>query len=294
MNAKEMKNHLEMTDGFKLFYRCWKASGEIKRVIVGIHGVGDHSGRFKNIGPELAADGNQIYALDLRGFGNSQEEGLPRGDTRDFNRHLQDIDETIRHVQQKHSGKKVFMLGHSLGGACTVWYAANHPDSLDGLVLAAPAVVVRGLSTRKASIQLFFASLFAPKKMYDPYKSTFLEKRDAEDIEIMLQDPLRAPKLSFRYIAHVKKTLVDRALDNASHVQKPTLILQGEADTEALPYGAKRLHESLGTKDKNIEIFPDATHWFYDTFSPATPRPKYEPQKREHLVSVIKDWLRTH
>jgi len=294
MNVKETEDHFVMTDGFRLFYRCWEVLGEIKRVVVGIHGVGDHSGRFKNIGPKLAEDGNQIYALDLRGFGNSQEEGLPRGDTRDFRKHLQDIDETISYVRQKHPGKKVFMLGHSLGGACTVWYAANHPDSLDGLVLAAPAVVVRGLSTRKASIQLFFGSLFAPKMMYDPYKSAFLEKRDAEDIEIMLQDPLTAPKLSVRYIAHVKKTLVDRALENASHVEKPTLTLQGEADTEALPQGAKRLYESLSTKDKTIEIFPDATHWFYDTFSPATPRAKYEPQKREHFISIIEDWLRTH
>jgi esterase/lipase len=126
------------------------------------------------------------------------------------------------------------------------------------------------------------------------YRSSFVEGRDPEEIKIALQDPLNASKLSFRYLANLKKILVDRALANASHIQKPTLILQGEADVTALPLGAKRLYESLRTKDKSIQTFLDATHWFYDTFSSAMPRAKYDSTKREHLFSIVKDWLRTH
>ena len=293
-NVEEIQDHLKMTDGFNLFYRCWKASAEIKRVIVAIHGGGDHSGWFKVIGPNLAADGNQVYALDLRGFGNSVEEGLPRGDTRDFKRHLQDIDDTIGYMRRNHPSKKVYVLGFSLGGCYTLWYAANHPDSLDGLVLAAPAIVVRAMSTRIVSIELFFANLVVPRMMYDVFNSSFVEGRDPEDIKIVLEDPLEASKLSVRYLTNFKKTLVDKALENASHIQKPTLILQGEADVAALPHGAKLLYESLRTKDKSLQTFPDATHWFHDTFLPAMPRAKYDPAKREHIFSVVKDWLRTH
>ena len=54
------------TDGFNLAYRCWNATKPVKRVVVCIHGIGDYSGWFRNIGPELAADGNQVYAVDLR------------------------------------------------------------------------------------------------------------------------------------------------------------------------------------------------------------------------------------
>jgi len=294
MNVEEIQDHFEMTDGFNLFYRCWRASAEIERVVIGIHGGGDHSGDFKVIGPQLASDGNQVYAFDLRGFGNSREEGLPRGDTTDFKRHLQDIDEVIGHIQRNHPGKKIYVFGYSMGGCYALWYAAKYPDSLDGLVLVAPAIVVRTLSTRKTSIELFFANLFAPRRMYDPYKSSYVEGRDLEDIEIMLQDPLGASKLSFGYLANIRKTLMDRALENASHIQKPTLILQGEADVSALPHGAKLLYESLRAKDKSIQTFPDANHWFYDTFSRAMPRAKYDPAKREHLFSVVRDWLRTH
>jgi len=34
MNVEEVHDHFKMTDGFNLFYRCWRASAEIKRVVV--------------------------------------------------------------------------------------------------------------------------------------------------------------------------------------------------------------------------------------------------------------------
>jgi len=237
----------------------------------------------------LAADGNQVYALDLRGFGNSREEGLPRGDTRDFKRHLQDIDETMGYVRRNHPSKKMYMLGFSMGGCYVLWYAANHTDSLDGLVLAAPGVAVRTMSTRRGSIALFFADLLVPRMMYYMYSGA-----DPEDVKLMLENPLEATKVSICCLTNWKKTLVDKALEHASHIEKPTLILQGEADTAALPHGAKLLYESLKTKDKSLQYFPDATHWFYDTFSPVLPRARYDPAKRERLFSIVNDWLRTH
>ncbi|MFH0849327.1 MAG: alpha/beta fold hydrolase [Candidatus Bathyarchaeota archaeon] len=289
---EEVQDHFKMTDGFNLFYRCWRAGGGIERVIVGIHGGGDHSGDFRVIGPQLASDGNQFYAFDLRGFGNSQEERLPRGDTRDFKRHLQDIDDAIGCIRRCHPSKKIYVLGYSMGGCYALWYAAKHPDSLDGLVLAAPAIIVRTLSTRKSSIMLFYANLFAPRRMFDPYKSSYVEGRDPEVSKTMLQDPLDASKLSFGYLANIRKTLMDRALENASHIEKPTLILQGEADISALPHGAKRLYESLRTKEKSIQTFPEADHRFYDIFSSVPLRVKHDPIKIERLFSIVEDWLR--
>jgi hypothetical protein len=41
-------------------------------------------------------------------------------------------------------------------------------------------------------------------------------------------------------------------------------------------------------------FFDDAGHWFYDALSPALPRGKIDPAKREHFVAVIRDWLLSH
>ncbi len=294
INVDEIQCHFTMTDGFNLFYRCWRTSAETERVVICIHGVGNQSGWFKVIGPKLAEDGSQVYALDLRGFGNSQEEGLPRGDTRNFKRHLQDLDDAVSCIQRDHNGKKIFGFGYSLGCSYFLWYIANHPYALDGLVLAGGSSVVKALHTRGISIKLFLANLFAPRLMYNLYNSSFAEGRDSEEVRFILQNPLEASKLSIRYIANIKKILFDRILENASKIQKPTLMLQGGADDVALPEGVVPLYENLGTDDRSIQIFPEAGHWFYDTFSPAMPREESDPTKREHLFSIVKDWLRIH
>lgn len=281
-----------INDGFNLSYRCWKATKSVRRVVVCIHGIGDYSGWFENIGPDLAADGNQVYALDLRGFGDSQEQGFPRGYVSNFERHLQDLDDFIVYLRERHKGKKLYLLGHSLGGIYSIWYAANHPDCLDGLVLASPAVA-SAINDLKNSFVIVLANTFIPRKTYNPYPRS-AKKRDPEEIKIMREDPLEARQLTVNYLSKVKKRLLRDVLKNASCVQAPTLILQGEADTTALPRGAKKLYGMLNAKDKRLKLFSDAGHWFYDALSPAVPRAKFDPAKREQFVLEIKDWLRNH
>lgn len=280
------------TDGFKLAYRCWRAKS-VKRVVLCIHGIGDYSGWFRNLAPALAADGTQVYALDLRGFGNSQEEGHQRGYIRDFKRHLQDIDDFIINLRAIHKRKKLFLLGHSLGGVYVLWYAISHPSGVDGLVLAAPPIA-SALSDRKNAITLGLVSKFTPRKTHNPFASSNTKNRDPQEAQIMQQDPLETLQLTVSYLSNVKNLLLKNVLKNASFAQAPTLILQGEADTTVSPTGAKQLYEKLNVQDKKLELFPDAGHWFYDALSPVSPRAKCDPAKREQFVSIVMEWLRKH
>jgi alpha-beta hydrolase superfamily lysophospholipase len=257
------------SDGFSIAYRHWKATNP-KHVVICIHGVGDYSGWFRNLAPELAVDGSEVYALDLRGFGESQQEGSPRGYVSDFDRHLQDIDEFVRYFRDQHKGDSVFILGHSLGGVYSIWYAANHPSSVDGLVLASPAVICN-------------------------LDNTCSDKdRDPEEIKIMLNDPLETWQLTADYLFKVKDVLLGDVFGDASRVRVPTLILQGKADVTVKPSGAKQLYEALMVADKKLVFFDDAGHWFYDALSPAQPRIKIDLAKRAQFVAVIKDWLLSH
>jgi acylglycerol lipase len=281
-----------VADGSKLTYRCWNAS-KVERVVVCIHGIGDYSGWFENLGPELAAEGNQVYALDLRGFGESKEEELPRGFVSNFERHLQDIDDFVLHLLSHHKEKRLYMLGHSLGGVYSIWYAANFPKAVDGLVLAAPAVV-SAISNPKNRIKIFLTNIFTPNKTHTPYVSPDAANRDPEEIKIMLEDPLETWQPTVNYLSNVKNFLIKDVLKNASLVQAPTLILQGQADMVVLPTGASLLYEKLNVTDKKLEVFADAGHWFYDALSPALPREKFDTKKREQFVKILKEWLRSH
>ena len=148
-------------DGFGIFYRRWNSVGEPKRAVVCVHGIEAHSGFFKTLGTEMAKEGSEVYAFDRRGFGNSVEEGLSRGDTKDFKRHLQDFDDFVAFVKKSHPSKKVFMLGHSIGSAYALWFAASRPDALDGIILAAPPVIPTTKPPISDTIKFPFLLIFA-------------------------------------------------------------------------------------------------------------------------------------
>lgn len=288
----EATQRFTATDGFQLAYRCWNAN-TAKHVVVCIHGIGDYSGWFRNIAPELAADGSQVYALDLRGFGESQETGRSRGAVTSFERHLQDIDDFIVHLHSIHEEKKVFLFGHSLGGLYSIWYAANHPSRIDGLVLAAPAIV-SSLNKPRNSVQLYFANKVAPNQTYKICASQNASSRDPEEVKIMLEDPLETTQLTVSYLSNVKTLLSKNVMKNAPCILAPVLILQGDADQTVPTTGARQFYEKLWVKDKKLEVFPDAGHWFYDALCPITPRTKFNPQKRAQFADCIKTWLRSH
>jgi len=290
--VKEIQEHFKMTDGFDLFYRHWRAVGEMKKSVICIHGIGGHSEDFRVMGQDLAVDGIEVYALDLRGFANSKEEALPRGDASDFNRHLRDLDEVVDFVRKKHPKNKVYMFGYSLGALYTLWYSANHPDTLDGIILAAPFWV--GFMPRGLRIKIPLMRLFAPKTFYDSYKNWSQDFKESEEGKIILQDQLYTTKRSWRWLGGVKKTLSDKALQNASQTEKPTLIILGEKDDISIRNGAKQLLENLATKDKSIQTFTDADHLFYDAFLLGKTTAKHDPAKRKQVTTVVKNWLVTH
>jgi alpha-beta hydrolase superfamily lysophospholipase len=79
---------------------------------------------------------------------------------------------------------------------------------------------------------------------------------------------------------------------NAAEVKKPTLILQGDADGEALPTGAKRLLESLAASDKLLTMVPGAQHSLYGAISGL--KEEDDPAKKELVFLTIKDWIEAH
>jgi acylglycerol lipase len=138
----ESQGRFKMSDGFQLFYRHWSLGAETEQIVLGLHGSGSYSGQFRQIAERLPADvpGTEVFAIDERGFGNSVEAGLQRGDVSSFKRFLQDIDEVAESLQKNHPDKKLYLFGHSLGCLQSLGFAASHPDSVAGLILAAPGV----------------------------------------------------------------------------------------------------------------------------------------------------------
>jgi pimeloyl-ACP methyl ester carboxylesterase len=100
-------------------------------VLVAVHGLGGSALNWGLLGPRLAGR-HRVLAVDLFGHGGS---GLPvsrRGlaaDRRMLHRFLTEV-----------VGAPVVLLGHSMGGVLALQHTAEHPDTVDRLVLLAPPV----------------------------------------------------------------------------------------------------------------------------------------------------------
>jgi alpha-beta hydrolase superfamily lysophospholipase len=239
----------------------------------------------------MAKEGSEVYAFDRRGFGNSVEGGLSRGDTKDFKRHLQDFDDFVSFVKKNHPGRKLFMLGHSIGSAYTLWYAASHPDALDGIILAAPPVTPTTKPPTSDTIKFPLLLIFSPRKMYNLFNTWPRDFKGTEEYRTIVDDPLCAKEFSIRWLISVQRTLFNRMLANGAMVKKPALIIQGAADGVSLPEGSKKLYEALRVGDKSLELFPEANHYFYRVIYPGEP---LDPHTAMHVTMVVTDWLSAH
>ena len=102
-----------------------------------MHGIGGYGGMYYHMAEGLSGAVDAVYFPDVRGHGRS---GGRRGDLVSRAQVLDDIGTIISHVRAEHPDHAIVLAGESMGGLFALAYAASSPDSVDGLILAAPAL----------------------------------------------------------------------------------------------------------------------------------------------------------
>lgn len=123
--------------GLLLRERWWLPEGEPRAAVVLVHGLKDHGARYDHAGGWLADRGYAVYALDLRGHG---ESGGERFFVETFDEYVEDLAVFLGRVREKEFGRPVLLMGHSMGGAVASLFVMNRRPELRGLVLTAPAL----------------------------------------------------------------------------------------------------------------------------------------------------------
>jgi len=94
--------------------------------LVFLHGTGGHAECYaRNIAAH--ARDFHVYAIDFVGHGYSDAPDLPYG-VQDFVNHIGSFLDAI-------GAKRASISGESLGGMAAAWFAANHPERVERLVL---------------------------------------------------------------------------------------------------------------------------------------------------------------
>jgi len=130
-----MSGTLKADDNVGILYREWGSPGP-RVVLLLVHGLGAHTGRWEFLADFFQKNNISSYALELKGFGQTQGE---RGDIDSLNTYFQDIRSLSDIIRQENPGKKIFLLGESMGALICFLFAALEPRLFSGLICVSPA-----------------------------------------------------------------------------------------------------------------------------------------------------------
>ena len=267
MGIRNKSGYFNNSEGARLFHQSWAPSVNLKAVLVVVHGLAEHSGRYLNLVNEFVPRGYMVCGMDNRGHGHSEGR---RSYINRFDDYVLDLDSYVDLIKSEHPNTKLLMIGHSLGGTIATAYAELHQVKLTGLILSAPALKAGSSITKKDKLLARIASRLLPTAGVASLDAKAISK-DPAVVEAYLKDPLVytgkiSARLGFEIIQAIEKTIPPLMPE----ITIPTLIMQGDEDRLSNPEGSDILFQNISSADKTLKRYPGLFHEIFNEPERAT------------------------
>ncbi|XP_057545472.1 uncharacterized protein LOC130824465 [Amaranthus tricolor] len=268
--------------GVTLFTQSWSprsfSSNIVRGVVLLLHGLNEHSGRYSDFAKQLNSFGIKVYGMDWIGHGGS--DGL-HAYVPSLDDAVADMKAFLDTILSENPGLPCFCFAHSTGAAI-VLKAALDPKvdaQIKGIVLTSPAVGVNP-SHPIFNVIAPIASFLLPRyQCRAANKSGTVVSRDPEALLAKYSDPLV-------YTGAIRIRTGCEILRISSYLQKnlmritaPFLVLHGSADAVTDPKGSMKLYEEASSIDKSIKLYDGLLHDIL-----------FEPE-RKIVMHDITEWL---
>jgi len=247
-----------VSNGNVLMYEAGRHHAES---ILLIHGAGNEGALiWRNIIPELAKQ-YHVVTFDLPGFGRSSRQNVLYSPN--F------YAEFIKWVVDRHVlNRPLIVMGHSLGGAVALCYAALYPENLQRLIL----IDVSGVIHRAAFSRHIMKNIGEkekgwrkfPIKLFSEIMKNAVVAAEVPESSDYIDTVLNSPDLRNKVLMADSEKIAGVALANFNfsdlihQIKTPAVIIWGEDDPVTPVRTGKLLTFTL--KNTQLNIIPDTGH----------------------------------
>jgi acylglycerol lipase len=257
----------------KLLIRSLRPTGTTRGVVMIVPGFNAHSGYYAWTADQLVGLGVAVYAIDLRGRGQSDGERFYIEDMQDY---VSDVEKLAAVVKSREPGLPVFLFGHSAGGVVSCTYTLEHQSELEGLIcedfaFQVPApdfalAVLKGLGHVAPHAHVF--------KLNNKDFS-----RDPKAVQAMNDDPLIKNETQPTSTMAAMVRADERLKKELSLITLPVLIIHGTEDKVTKPSGSQFFYDVAKSADKTLKFYEGSYH---DPLADIG---------REQVIDDIKGWI---
>lgn len=261
----------ESFDGIKLYGKT-DAVDDPRAVIVIVHGLCEHQGRYDYLTMRLNAQGYSVYRFDHRGHGRSEGQKIYYSN---FEEIAKDVDVVVERALVENPMAPIYIIGHSMGGYASALYGTMFPGKVDGYVLSG-AWTRDNKGLTKAAIEAPAPDLFyIPNELGDGVCSDPAVGRAYE------ADPYVIKEMSlglFRAVNAGQKWMKE----NAEQFADPVILLHGADDALVDVTDSLEFFQEIGSSDKSMRIYAGLMHEIFNEYD------------KDAVIDDALEWLAGH
>lgn len=298
---------LTCDDGHQMPVYNWTATTKPCAIVVICHGMAEYAERYAPIAQVLNQNGLEVFAFDNRGHGNAVKTIADLGMVSDdwFSKQVNDINLVISHIRQNQQGKKIFLLGHSMGSFIAQFYFQAYGKNIDGLILSATNGEADPLLSAGIALAWMQMKIAGPnhrshiidKLSFGRFNSAFKPNRtdhdwlsrDEGEVDKYVHDPKCGFTCSARFFYYffkgIEVVLQEQNISKMSF-QIPVYAFAGDKD----PVGLEgkgfleliRKWKSAGIRDISYDLYKNGRHEMLNEIN------------REEVLTNLINWIKKH
>jgi alpha-beta hydrolase superfamily lysophospholipase len=266
--------HWNTHDGLELFSRSWEPASTPKAVLCLVHGIGEHTNRYRHVAGALVDAGYALAGFDLRGHGLSEGQ---RGHAPSLEHFMDDVTAFLEQVERRCPGLPKVPYGHSLGGNLVANYVLRRKPPIPGAIVTGPNFRL-AFEPPAAKIALGrMMSNLSPTYSQATGLETAALSRVADVVNAYVTDPL----VHDRITASMFVAIMDAgewALEHAAELSIPMLLMHGSADRLTSAPASQEFARRAGDK-VTLKLWDGFYHEIHN-----------EPEQAEVFAAMV-TWL---